>query len=334
MLGHLAEKAVSLIFTLIGMAVITFFLARVVPSDPAHLAAGREARPEQIEAMREELGLDEPLGVQFWVYMKGLVQGDLGDSLRTRRPVIDDLKRYFPATLELAFFSIVVIVVVSIPLGVVAAIKAGGALDYVIRIFVVTAMGIPAFGLGLLLQLAFAGWLGWLPLDGRLDPLMAPPPQITGMYTVDSLLAGDWAALRSSLQHLILPVAALSLGRLAVATRFTRGAMLEVLTCSYIRVARSKGLAERVVIYRHALRNALLPVVTVLGIQVGFLLGGTVLVETVFTWPGIGGYAVTSAINSDFYSTIGATLIISVMFALSSTVVDLLYGCIDPRIEM
>jgi peptide/nickel transport system permease protein len=331
---HLIGRAISLVFILIGMAVITFFLARVVPSDPAHLAAGKEARPEQIEAMRKELGLDKPLSVQFWTYMKGLARGDLGRSLRTRRPVLEDLKVYFPATLELALFSFVVIIVVAIPLGMVAAVNAGRMSDYLIRFFVVTAMGIPAFALGLLLQLVFARWLGWLPLEGRLDPLLAPPPPVTGMYTIDSLIARDWTAFRSSVEHLILPVAALALGRLAVATRFTRGSMLEILTRDYIRVARSKGLSERLVIYRHALRNALLPVITVLGVQVGFLLGGTVLVETVFTWPGLGGYAVSSAVNSDFYSAIGATLVISAMFAVSSTVVDLLYRWIDPRIRI
>jgi peptide/nickel transport system permease protein len=316
------------------MAVITFFLARVVPSDPARLAAGKEARPEQIEAMRKELGLDKPLSVQFWAYMKGLSQGDLGRSLRTRRPVLEDLKIYFPATLELALLSFFVIVVVAIPLGMIAAVQAGRVSDYLIRFSVVAAMGIPAFALGLLLQLVFARWLGWLPLEGRLDPLMAPPPPVTGMYTVDSLIARDWTAFRSSVAHLILPVTALALGRLAVATRFTRGSMLEILTQDYIRVARGKGLSERLVLYRHALRNALLPVITVLGVQVGFLLGGTVLVETVFTWPGLGGYAVSSAVNSDFYSTIGATLVISAMFAISSTVVDLLYRWIDPRIKL
>lgn len=331
---YLIGRAVSLVLILIGMAVITFFLARVVPSDPAHLAAGKEARPEQIEAMRKELGLDRPLSAQFWTYLSGLAQGDLGRSLRTRRPVLEDLKLYFPATLELALVSFVVIVAVAIPLGVITSINAGGVTDYLIRFSVVTAMGIPAFALGLLLQLVFARWLGWLPLEGRLDPLLAPPPQVTGMYTIDSLIAADWAGFRSSVEHLILPVLALALGRIAVATRFTRGSMLEILTRDYIRVARSKGLSERLVMYRHALRNALLPVITVLGVQIGFLLGGTVLVETVFTWPGLGGYAVTSAVNSDFYSAIGATLVISAMFAVSSTVVDLLYRWIDPRIKL
>ncbi len=330
----LFDRGFSLIFTLLAMAVITFFLTRVVPADPARLAAGIEARPEQIAAMRQELGLDRPLSEQFWSYMEGLARGDLGRSLRTRRPVLDDLKLYFPATLELALVTIVLIVVVSIPLGVISAINARGWSDYLIRFSVVTGMGIPPFALGLVLQLIFGRWLGWLPLDGRLDQFLAPPPQVTGMYTIDSVLAGDWTAFASSLQHLVLPVVTLALGRFAVACRFTRGSMLEVLGRDYVRVARGKGLTENVVVYRHALRNALLPVMTILGIQTGFLLGGTVLVETVFNWPGLGAYAVASAMSADFYSTIGATLVISAMFVVSNTAVDLMYRWADPRIRL
>jgi peptide/nickel transport system permease protein len=187
---HLIERAISLILVLFAMAIITFFLARVVPADPARLAAGVEARPEQIEAMRKDLGLDQPLLVQFESYMAGLFQGNLGRSLRTRRPVLDDLKLYFPATLELALVTTVVIIVVSIPLGVIAAVNAGSWIDYLIRFFVVVGMGIPPFALGLVLQLVFGRWLGWLPLEGRLDQLLSPPAQVTGMFTLDSILLG------------------------------------------------------------------------------------------------------------------------------------------------
>ena len=331
---HLVERAISLILILFAMAVITFFLARVVPADPARLAAGVEARPEQIEAMRKDLGLDQPLYVQFQSYIAGLLKGDLGRSLRTRRPVLEDLKLYFPATLELALVSTFVIILISIPLGVIAAVNVGTWIDYLIRVFVVAAMGIPPFALGLVLQLLFGRWLGWLPLEGRLDQLLSPPPQVTGMFTIDSLLQGNWVAFRSSIEHLILPVTALALGRFAVACLFTRGSMLDVLSRDYIRVARGKGLTEQRIIYRHALRNSVLPVITVLGVQIGYLLGGTILVETVFTFPGLGSYAVSSAVNSDFYSAIGATLVISAMFAIANTVVDLLYRWADPRITI
>lgn len=328
------ERLLSLIIVLLGVAVITFFVSRVIPADPAHLAAGVDAPPEQVEAMRKALGLDKPLPVQFWIYFKGLLQGDLGRSLATRRPVSADLRLYFPATLELALLATFFYVLIGIPLGVLAALNFGRLSDFLIRFTTVTGLGIPAFALALALQLIFAYKLGWFPLEGRLAPSLRPPPQVTGLYTVDSLLVRDWAAFRSTLHHLVLPVAALALGRLAVATRFTRTSLLETLKADYIRVARAKGLRERTIIYRHALRNALIPVVTIIGIQTGYLLGGTVLVEVVFTWPGLGRYAVASIFNFDFYSVIGVTLVIAAMFVLTNFIVDLLYRWIDPRIQL
>jgi peptide/nickel transport system permease protein len=327
----LVEKFLMLIVVLFGITVITFFVARVIPADPAHLAAGVDATPEQVETMRRELGLDRPLPVQFWNYMKGLARGDLGRSLATRRPVIEDLKLFFPATLELAGIAIVVYVLVGIPMGVIAAVARGRPADYLVRIFSVASMGVPPFALGLLLQLIFSRWLGWFPLEGRLDAVIAPPPAITGLYTIDSLLAQDWATLKSSLVHLVLPVTTLALGRLAVAARFTRTSLLEVLSKDYVRTARAKGLARWVVIFRHAVPNALIPVVTVIGIQIGYLLGGTVLVELVFSWPGLGRYAVQSIFNFDFTSVIGVTLVIATGFVLTNIGVDAMYRVLDPR---
>jgi peptide/nickel transport system permease protein len=330
----LVQRFLSLILILLGMAVITFFVARVVPADPAHLAAGVDAPPEQVEAMRRSLGLDRPLPVQFLQYMQGLLRGDLGQSLQSRRPVIEDIKIYLPATLELALIATLVYVAIGIPLGVASAVTAGRLPDYLIRLLTVIGLGIPPFALGLVLQLVFARHFGWFPLEGRLATVLSPPPYVTGMYTVDSLLARDWAVLTSSLRHLVLPVAALALGRLAVATRFTRTSLLEILKLNYIQVAHAKGLSERIVLYRHALRNALIPVVTIIGIQTGYLLGGTVLIEVVFTWPGLGRYAVISIFNFDFYAVIAVTLVISTMFVLTNFVVDLLYRWIDPRIHI
>ncbi|MBI3976976.1 MAG: ABC transporter permease [Chloroflexi bacterium] len=330
----IVERLLSLVVILFGMTVITFFVARVVPADPAHLAAGVDAPPAQVEAMRKALDLDKPLPAQFWTYLTGVLRGDLGRSLASRRPVLDDLKLYFPATLELSIIAIVVYVVVGIPLGVASALNRGRAADYVIRLTTITGLAIPAFVLGLLLQLIFARALGWLPLEGRLSSSIPPPPYVTGMYTVDSLLAGDWEAFSSAVRHLILPVLSLALGRLAVAARFTRTSLLEVLSLDYVRTARAKGLAEQIVIYRHALANALIPVVTIIGIQIGYLLGGTVLVEMVFTWPGLGRYAVASIFNFDFYSVIGVTLVVSTAFVLTNFAVDLLYRVIDPRLRV
>lgn len=328
----LLERILMLILKLFGMAVILFVITNVLPTDPAAVAAGPNARPEQLEKIRRDLGLDKPFLEQLITYISGLARGDLGRSLLTRRPVIDDLKLRFPATFELAFTSSIVIVVLGISLGIAAAVNAGNPVDFLIRMFVVIGMGVPPFVLALFLQLIFAKSLDWLPLEGRLDTLMAPPPFVTGMYTIDSLLAGQWDVFWSSLRHLAIPVAALSLGRLAVGARFTRSGMLETLSQPYVRTARAKGLRERRVIYRHAFRNALIPVVTMLGIQIGFLLGGAVLVEVVLTWPGMGRYAVEAALSFDFPAIIGAALVFAVIFVVSNTVVDLLYAQLDPRI--
>lgn len=329
----LLARFLSLIAILFGMATITFFVARIIPADPAHLAAGVDALPAQVEEMRKQLGLDQPLPVQFWTYMGGLVRGDLGRSLATRRQVSDDLALYFPATLELAIYAIIIYVLVGIPLGVIAAVQRGRLADYLIRFSTVAALGMPAFVLGLVLQLIFARWLGWFPLEGRLAATLQPPVQITGMYSVDSLLTGNWPVFWDSVKHLVLPVIALAVGRLAVATRFTRTSMLEILGLDYIRTAHAKGLRDQFILYRHALPNAMLPVVTMIGIQVGYLLGGTVLVEVVFTWPGLGRYAVSSIFAFDFYSVIGVTLVISTVFVLTNFAVDLLYQIIDPRLR-
>lgn len=329
----LLERLLTLLLKLFGMAVILFVVTQVLPADPAAVAAGTDARPEQIEKIRQELGLDSPFHEQFITYISGLARGDLGKSLLTRRAVSDDLKLRFPATLELAILSGVVIVILGVGLGIIAAINAGNALDWLIRAFVVLGMAIPPFVLALVLQLIFAKWLDLFPLEGRLHTLMAPPPFRTGLYTVDSLLAGQWDIFWSSLRHLALPVGALALGRLAVGARFTRSGMLETLSQPYVRTARAKGLREGPVVFRHAFRNALIPVVTMLGIQIGFLLSGVVLVEVVFTWPGLGRYAVDSVLSFDFYAVIGAALVIAVIFVVSNTIVDLLYAQLDPRIS-
>ena len=327
------ERLLTLILKLFGMACILFIVTQILPADPAAVAAGTNARPEQIERLRVELGLDRPFHERFATYISGLLRFDLGKSLLTRRAVSDDLRLRFPATAELAIFSGVVIVICGIALGLLAAVYAGKPPDIIVRLLVVIGMGIPPFVLALFLQLIFAKGLKWFPLEGRLPALMAPPPHVTGLYTLDSLIAGDWESFWSSLRHLALPVAALSLGRLAVGARFTRGGMLETLRQPYVQTARAKGLGERHVITRHAFRNALIPLVTMLGIQIGFLLSGAVLVEVVFTWPGLGRYAVESVVSFDFYAVIGAALVIAVIFVVSNTIVDLLYAQLDPRIQ-
>jgi peptide/nickel transport system permease protein len=328
-----AERAVSLIFVILGLTIIVFVLSNIIPSDPAQVAAGLSARKEQVEAVRKELGLDRPLPEQYMRYVSRLVRGDLGTSLLTRRPVIDDIKVYFPATLELVLVATAMFLLLGVPLGVLASLTAGRWPDLLVRITAVLGMGMPAFWLALMTQVIFFGWLGWLPAVGRISPYIAPPTTITGLYLVDSILTTNGPAFVSSARHILLPASVLALARFGVTIRFVRGGMLEVLHSDYVRTGRAKGLPERAVVSRHALRNALIPVTTMTGLQFGWLLGGTVLVETVYSWPGLGVYAVDSIGSLDFTATMAVALVLSVVFVFVNLVVDILYGLIDPRIR-
>ncbi|MBX6342924.1 MAG: ABC transporter permease, partial [Thermomicrobiaceae bacterium] len=262
----------------------------------------------------------------------GVMTGDFGKSLSSRRPVSTDLKRYLPATIELALTSIILAVVVGVPLGVLSAVRPNSVIDYVGRMISITGLAMPAFWLALMLQFFFFAKLGWLPDGQRLPVGVTPPGTITGMYTVDALLHGDLHLFWIATKHLILPAFVLAYGSLAVITRMVRAGMLEVLGQDYIRTARAKGLRERVTISRHALRNALLPAVTVIGLQVGILLSGDVLVEIVFSWPGIGRYAITGITQFDYNAIMAVTLIIAVAYVLMNLVVDIVYMFLDPRI--
>jgi peptide/nickel transport system permease protein len=315
----------------VGMTLLTFVVTHMIPADPVKAAAGLDATADQIERLRKDLGLDRPLPEQYLIYLGNLARGDFGSSIVTRRPVLDDLREYFPATLELTIWTLFVIVVVGVPLGVISATRRGGLVDLLTRLFATLWVAIPVFWFGLLLQLVFYLHLGWLPAGDRIGAGYAVQ-RVTGFLTIDALLAGDPAALGSVLHHLVLPVLALALGRLAIVMRMTRASMLEVLGSDYIRTARAKGLRDRAVIYRHALKNAALPIVTTLGTQVGFLLGGAVLVEAIFQWPGVGRYAVSSITSVDFPAIMGVTLLASMVFVLVNLVVDLSYAAIDPRI--
>jgi len=314
-----------------GTTLLTFVVTHLIPADPVKAAAGMDATADQIEKLRKDLGLDRPLPEQYLIYLGSLARGDLGSSIVTRRPVLADLREYFPATLELTLWTLLVIVLVGVPLGIVSATRRGGLIDVLTRLFATLWVAIPVFWFGLLLQLIFYLRLGWLPAGDRIGPEYAIT-RTTGFMTLDALVAGDPSALGSVLQHLVLPVLTLALGRLAIVMRMTRASMLEVLGSDYIRTARAKGLRDRAVIYRHALKNAGLPIITTLGTQVGFLLGGAVLVEAIFQWPGIGRYAVSSITSVDFPAIMGVTLLSSVVLVLVNLVVDLSYAAIDPRI--
>ncbi len=318
----------------VGITLVTFITLHVFPADPARLLGGPGATEAQLQQIRAELGLDQPLPVQYLRYLADLSRGNLGRSIQTGQPVANDLVQRLPATLELALVTMLVYIAVSIPLGVAAAVTRGQAPDLLIRLVSTSGLAVPAFWLGFLLQLVLYRELGWFQHPvGRLPPDVPPPQTITGLYLVDSLVTANFNALGNAVIQLIMPVACLVLSRIGVGVKLTRTSLLEVVGSDYVRTARAKGLREHSVIYRHALRNALMPVVTALGIQFGYLLGGTLVVEVVFGWPGIGQYAIGSITTVDFPAIMSVTVIISVFFVLSNFAVDLLYFYLDPRLR-
>ncbi len=321
-----------LIFVLFGLSVVTFSLSHAIPSDPARLMAGPRASAATVDKIRERYGLNDPLPVQYVNYVQGVLRLDLGDSFTTRRPVKEDLARYLPATLELGLFAFILSTAVGVPLGVLSAVKRDKWPDHIARFVSISGLALPVFWLAIMAQFVFFGRLGWLPDGGRLPIGSDPPPTVTTLYTVDALLAGQWETFVTAVRHLLLPTIVLAYGSLAVITRMVRGGMLEVLNQDYIRTARAKGVAHKTVVVGHALKNALLPTVTSLGLQIGLLLSGAFLVEIVFSWPGIGRYAVEAIQRLDYNATMATTLAIAFVFVLMNLVVDVLYLFLDPRI--
>lgn len=312
---------------------ITFVLSRIVPADPARLAAGLQAGPEQVAEVRALMGLDDPLPEQYVTYLSGLLQFDFGRSVQTRRPVLDDIVVFLPATLELVVSAFAIYVVLGIGLGIVWAVWPRGLHATLIRLACVSGVAVPVFWVGLLLQLVLASRLGWFPVAGNLAYDQFGIPLRTGAGTVDALLARDLAAFGNALWHLVLPVTALVIGQLAMATRMTRASLEAELRQPYIRTARARGVAERRVVIVDALRNALNPVVTMLGLQFGWLLGGTILIEVVFSWPGIGLYAFNAFRTFDYNPIMAMTIIITVAFVLVNEFVNSLYPVLDPRLR-
>lgn len=333
LLSYILRRLFLIIPTLFGVSLMTFALSRIVPGDPARLAAGAQASPEMYEQLRKEFGLDDPLPLQYWNYLTGLVQGDWGRSILSRRPVIDDLRTYWPATLELVLVAMLIAVAVGVPLGVLAAVRADRPADQISRLVALLGVSVPAFWLAVLLQLFFGLRLGWLPVSGRLAPMSETPPTMTGLYLFDSLLAGQWALFGDSLRQILLPAITLSFPAMATIMRFTRASLLEVLGQDYVRTARAKGAGERRVVLGHALRNALIPTITMIGLSFGWSMGGSVLVETVFDWPGIGLYATKSALTLDFMPIMGIALIYGFVFSVVNILVDVTYGMLDPRVS-
>ncbi|HEU5101278.1 MAG TPA: ABC transporter permease, partial [Roseiflexaceae bacterium] len=327
-------RLAGLVLVLVGVSIITFALSQLVPIDPAAAALGQNAREDQIQAYRRELGLDRPAIVQYFSYVGRVVKGDLGNSIRTRRPVADDLRDFFPATIELSIAAMFVALILGIGLGIVAAIRRNSLADGAARAFALVGGSLPIFFVGLLVLALFYSKLRWLPGPGRLDAVLKPPPRVTGMYTVDSLLAGNWALFKNSLLHLVLPALTLGYFSTAVLLRMTRSSMLEVLGQDYVRTAQAKGLRDQVVILRHALKNAMIPVLTTVGIVFGSLLSGAVLTETIFNWPGLGRYATTSVTSLDLPAVMGVTLLAAVVYPVVNMLVDIGYHVLDPRIRV
>jgi peptide/nickel transport system permease protein len=335
-MGYYVFKRILLaVPTLIGVTVITFALTYLLPGNPALVKAGPLATPEHIREMERQMGLDQPVWVQYWRYVSGVVRGDLGESSMTGRPVLRDLFQRVPATLELTLAALFVAIAVGIPLGVIAAVNRDGIVDHLSRLLGVGGVAMPTFWTGLLALYVFFFHLGWAPPPlGRLDKSITPPVTITGMYTVDALVTGHWRAFGSALHQLVLPALTLGFSVMAPLTRMVRATMLEVLQSDYIKAAWAAGLPRRTVIYGDALRNCLIPVITLIGVVFGFLMAGNVVVEIVFAWPGIGNYAVTSLMSKDPGPIQSFVLFVAVVYTLVNLVVDIAYGLVDPRIRL
>jgi dipeptide transport system permease protein len=333
MLAFILRRAALVIPTFIGVTLLAFALIHLIPGDPVeNLSGERGMDPARRERLLHEFGLDRPLPVQYGAYIGEVLHGDLGSSLTTHERVLDEFLTLFPATIELAFFAMVFAVGLGLPAGILAALKRNTVADYAVMGVSLTGYSMPIFWWALLLILFFSVQLGWTPVSGRIA-VEYDVPAVTGFMLVDTLRAGDWGALRSALSHLILPSIALGTIPLAVIARMTRSAMLEVLREDYVRTARAKGLPRRRVILVHALRNALIPVITVIGLQVGLLLSGAILTETIFSWPGVGNWLVHGVQSRDYPVVQGGILLIATIVISVNLIVDLLYGVVNPRIR-
>jgi dipeptide transport system permease protein len=333
MFSFLLRKLASAIPTFIGITLVAFFLIRLVPGDPIEVMVGeRKLDPETHAALMQRMGLDQPLYVQYWRYVTDLAHGDLGTSLVTREPVLKEFLVLFPATLELALVALLLAIVVGMPAGMIAGLKRGSSVDHGVMGVAMTGYSMPIFWWGLIMIMFFSVDLGWTPVSGRIAIEYDIPP-VTGLLLVDSLISGEQGAFLSAARHLILPVIVLGTVPMAVIARMTRSSMLEVLREDYIRTARAKGLAPTRILVVHALRNALIPVITVIGLQVGSLLAGAVLTETIFSWPGIGKWLIDSIARRDYPVVQTGILVSATIFVVVNLVVDLLYGWVNPRIR-
>ncbi|MCF6412004.1 ABC transporter permease [Pseudalkalibacillus salsuginis] len=332
MFAYTIRRILMLIPVLIGMSLIVFFLIRAIPGDPAQIILGQQASKEAVAELRGSLGLDEPWYTQYFIYMKDLLTGDLGNSIRTHAPISEEIWPYFAATLELSLFAMIIAVVIGVNAGIISAWFQNSWFDYVAMLLALIGVSMPIFWLGLMEQWAFAVEWRMLPTSGR-ESILNPVDSITNLYIIDTIIQGRFDQLQTVLRHLILPGVALATIPMAIIARMTRSSMLEVMRSDYIRTARAKGLRMFWVVYKHSLKNAFIPVLTVIGLQMGLLLGGAILTETIFSWPGIGRYIYDAIGFRDYPVIQSGILVIALVFVTINLLVDLLYAAIDPRIK-
>lgn len=333
MAGALLRRIFSSLGVLFGVSLLIFILARVIPGDPARIALGPMASPEQVEALRRELYLDRPLPLQYLEFLRRLARGDLGISTYSKRPVVEDLKEYLPATLELIFFAGALMALVGLPLGILAAHFRDRWPDALARVLALLGVVTPSFVWAVFLMLVFSYVLGWLPVTGRLSEGMSPPPLVTGFLTLDALLAGNWVLLWDALRHLVLPVLALSLAGLGQAARLTRTNLLEVYAQPYIETARAFGLSSLIIAVKYALKPSLAPTLTILGLDFAALLGSAFLVEAVFNWPGLARYMVQATLHKDLNAIVGTALVVATFFLMVNLLVDLFVAWLNPQLR-
>jgi peptide/nickel transport system permease protein len=332
---YIVRRVLFAIPLVLGITVVAFLIANAIPADPinANLPQSALNNERLVAAFREKWGLDQPLHVQYLTYLGNLLQGDMGVSIRTGKPVLDDIRQFLPATVELASMSIVVGLLLGVTFGVVSAVWRNKPVDYLVRVFALVGVSFPVFLLALIGLTVLHAQLGWVAGPGRLGFVVSRPPHVTGLFTVDSLLAGQWSTFRNAVSHLVLPSLVLGMYVSGIIARITRSSLLEVLNSDFVRTARAKGQREVFVVLRHGLSNALIPVVTLLGVLYGNLLAGAVLTEAIFAWPGIGRYAYRASTSQDFPAIMGVSMLIALIYVIANFVVDLLYFSIDPRIR-
>ncbi len=331
-LKYIIKRLLFLIPVLIGVSIIVFVIMRVFSPDPAPIVLGQHATQETINVWRDANGLNDPVYIQYLRFVKGVFTGDLGTSYYTKTPVLKEILARFPATIELAVMAIIFASFFGVLIGTISAVKKNSLFDTAGMVTALIGVSMPIFWLGIILIIIFSGTLHILPSSGRINPLLQPPT-VTGFYLIDSLITGNFSAFGDTLYHLMLPSFTLGMYSMAIIARMTRSSMLETLGQDYIRTARAKGLTEGKTIRKHALRNALIPIITVIGLQLGSLLGGAVLTETVFSWPGIGSYTVNCILKSDFPVVQGVVMLVAITFVLINLAVDVIYAFIDPRIK-